>query len=146
MQPLRSDTQETNTNHTNPLTAPVLMVKENKNANPEGMKKTKRSSKGGLKTYIAKIGKSEVGKDISFASSGVEIVNGIALDVLDRLSTTAVQWAKYERCKTLSAKHYMAAVHTLIGGPFGDKMIADGKKAVVAYIASEEAAKKAVKA
>ena len=102
----------------------------------EGKKRRKtnndRSVYGG---YIFKVMRQvhQKATGVKISKKGIAAIDGIILDLEQRLAQKSIELAKYQKKSTLSSKHMQTAVKVLLPGELANHAISEGTKAMTRY-------------
>ena len=73
------------------------------------------------------------GEKIGMSSAAMEAINGIVVDLQERLSAQAIKLAKYQKKATLSAKHVQTAALLVMPQDLARHTMKEAGRAVNAY-------------
>lgn len=100
-----------------------------------GITKRRRSGKRELfGSFLKKLLNQLSGSEIGISGGGMYIVNGVVVDVMDRLIESANKYATAEGKSTLKAKHVQSGVHATMSGKLHDHAVSEGTKALTKYL------------
>ena len=85
-------------------------------------------------SYIHQIMRQIGGKEISIASDGMLLLNGLASDFQGRMITKSNQYAQFDKKTTLKAKHARAAVRAMLKGDLQTHAVSEGTKALDKFL------------
>tara|TARA_X000001036_G_scaffold349101_1_gene329552 strand:- start:1728 stop:2096 length:369 start_codon:yes stop_codon:yes gene_type:complete len=82
---------------------------------------------------------------VGMSSGAMEAVNGILVDLQERLGAQAIKLAKYQKKATLGTRHVHTAATLVMPPDLATHAMKDGATAVAAYAAAVDAEKRAKK-
>ena len=100
-------------------------------------KVSKTPKKPAYASYLHKIMK-QVHPQATISGKAMEVLNAMVEDVETRVTTRALELAKFSKKNTLSYKHVQAAVTQIMSGEMQQHGISEGTKAVNKYVAEKK--------
>ncbi|KAJ9554714.1 hypothetical protein OSB04_009328 [Centaurea solstitialis] len=102
------------------------------------MKKKRRrvgeSGGEGYKRYVYRVLR-QVHPDLGISSKAMSVINNLMVDMFERVAEEAGRLSDYGKKMTMTAREIQGAVKLVLPGELGKHAVAEGTKAVTAYMA-----------
>lgn len=83
-------------------------------------------------SYIHQVMK-QIDGNVSISSEAMLVVDGLVVDLEERLRTKSLKMAKYDQKSTLKSRHVKAAVNNMFRGDLMRCAVAEGEKALAKF-------------
>ena len=97
-----------------------------------GAGKRKRKRHESLNIYIYKVLK-QVHPDHGMSKKGMEVVNGILMDLFEKIATEADKLVQHNKINTLTAREIQSATKLVLPGELAKHAVSEGTKAVTKF-------------
>ena len=113
------------------------MSKKSEPASPGVKKRRKSGERVAFALYLQKVLKQVHPEKIGINAAALEVVNGLVVDVQDRVIKQAMKLAVMQKKKTLGAREVQTACAMLLPPEMSRVGISEGNKAVTKFVESK---------